>query len=65
MFTTTHHTNSTHYPQTAQPFNGELSNNHRRPSHVPSKNLTQKETECLYNILGNNCVVRVDIHIYI
>jgi hypothetical protein len=29
----------------------------QRPSHIPSKNLSQDEIQCLYDLLGNNYVV--------
>ena len=29
----------------------------QRPSHNPSRNLSQNENEHLFNLLGNNCVV--------
>ncbi len=36
----------------------------QRPSHVPSKNLSQNEIRCLYALLGNDCVVRLNIFVF-
>ncbi|CAM4833736.1 unnamed protein product [Rotaria magnacalcarata] len=50
-----YHNNSTNYPPSTMLFNNGTTSK-QRPSHNPPKNLSQSEIQCLYNILGKNCV---------
>jgi hypothetical protein len=37
----------------------------QRPSNVLSKNLSQHEIQCLYDLLGNDCIVRLKFFLYL
>ncbi|CAF1360872.1 unnamed protein product [Rotaria sordida] len=55
MSATVYHDNSPHYPQSSILINNKTSVQ-QRPTHNLSKNLSQNEIQCLYDLLGNNCV---------
>ena len=57
MSTLVQQNNSPHYPQSTIMTSGETGAR-QRPTHNPSKNLSQHEHQCLYDILGTGCVVR-------
>ncbi|CAF3011414.1 unnamed protein product [Rotaria socialis] len=51
-----YHNNSANNPPSTMLFNNGTTVGKQRPSHNPPKNLSQSEIQCLYNILGKNCV---------
>ncbi|CAF3798269.1 unnamed protein product [Rotaria sp. Silwood1] len=55
MHAPVYHHNSSHHLQSSMLSNSELSIR-RRPTHNPSKNLSTNEIQCLYDLLGKNCV---------
>ncbi len=57
MSTLVQSNNPPHYPQSTNMNSGDNSRQ-QRPSNSPSKNLFPNELQCLYDILGQNRVVR-------
>ncbi len=57
MSTLVQHNNSSHYPPSTMN-SGEGGIRQQRPTNSPSKNLLPNESQCLYDILGNNRVVK-------
>ena len=58
MSTLVQQNNPPYYPQSNTMSTGEGITRQQRPTHNPPKNLHSNELHCLYNILGQNCVVK-------